>query len=316
MATDSLDLSVIVVSYNTRELLEGCLRSVFSETTSVRLEVVVVDNASSDGSADMVATEFAEVALIRSDNNDGFARACNRGVAASHAPWIVLLNPDTEVHDRALERLLDFGRAHPRAGLTGGRTLRPDGTVDPGSCWGDITLWSLTCFAFGLSTALRHSEAFDPESLGRWERDSVRAVDIITGCLLAASRETWDRLGGFDERFFMYAEDADLAMRARAAGFRPAITPDATITHVLAAASGSGARSRAMVLRGKTTLLAKHWSPARARAGVALLVIGAGLRSLGARLVGRTSSPWPDVWNARATWRRGWPPVPDTPQRS
>lgn len=308
MATDSRGLSVIVVSYNTRELLAGCLASIFSETPAEVVEVVVVDNHSTDGSAEMVTAEFPDVTLIRSETNDGFARAANRGVAASHAPWIVLLNPDTKVHDHALERLVEFARAHPQAGLTGGRTLRPDGLLDPGSCWGDITLWSLTCFALGLSTALAHSPTFDPESLGRWDRSSIKTVDIVSGCLLAASRDTWDGLGGFDERFFMYAEDADLALRARALGFHPAITPDATITHELGAASGSGATSRAMVLTGKTTLLTKHWSPARARLGVALLVAGVGLRGLGALLLGRASSPWPEVWRQRGVWTRGWPP--------
>jgi N-acetylglucosaminyl-diphospho-decaprenol L-rhamnosyltransferase len=306
------DLSVIIVSYNTRDLLRGCIESVFRETPDLTLDVIVIDNASDDGSAEMVADAFPDVRLICSPENVGFGRACNLAVAESHAPWLVLLNPDTEVHDRALERLLTFSRSNPEAGLCGGRTLRPDGSVDPGSCWGDTTLWSLACFATGASTVLRRSTLFDPESLGRWPRDTVRTVDIVTGCLLMLPRSLWDQLAGFDERFFMYAEDADLAMRARALGYRPAITPDATITHVLAASSGSGARSRAMVLTGRTTLLAKHWSPTRARAGTALLEAGVALRAVGARALRRPSSPWPEVWARRTEWRRGWtgPVVP------
>lgn len=300
------DLSVIIVSYNTRDLLRGCVESVYRETPDLALEVIVIDNASADGSAEMIADAFAAVHLIRSPENVGFGRACNLAVAESHAPWIVLLNPDTEVHDHALERLLAFSRSHPEAGLCGGRTLRPDGTVDPGSCWGDITLWSLVCFATGASTVLRHSTLFDPESLGRWPRDTVRTVDIVTGCLLMLPRTLWDQLAGFDERFFMYAEDADLALRTRALGYHPTITPDATITHVLAASSGSGAYSRVMVLTGKTTLFAKHWSPARARAGTALLEAGVALRAAGAGALRRTSSPWPEVWARRSEWRRGW----------
>jgi GT2 family glycosyltransferase len=302
------ELVVVVVSYNTRDLLRACLASVARETPTVPHEVVVVDNASTDGSADMVAGEFPAVRLIRSDRNRGFARAANAGAAASRAPWIVLLNPDTEVHDRALERLLAFGARHPEAGIVGGRTLRPDGALDPGSCWGDMTLWSLTCFATGLSAARRGSRWFDPESLGGWRRDSVRTVDIVTGCLLLTARPTWDALGGFDERFFMYAEDADLSLRARALGYRPLITPDATITHVLAAASGSGARSRTMVLTGKVTLLRKHWPRARSRVGRLLLATGVALRALGARALGRRDAPWPEVWASRRTWRRGWAP--------
>jgi GT2 family glycosyltransferase len=250
------------------------------------------------------------VRLLANDTNLGFARACNAGVASSSGQWIVLLNPDTVVRERALDRLLTFGRSHPEAGLCGGRTLRPDGSVDPSSCWKQSTMWSLACYALGLSTFFRRSRLFDPESMGRWERDSVRPVGLVTGCLLLCARAVWDELGGFDERFFMYGEDADLSARARAAGYRPLITPDATITHIVGAASPAGARKRAMVLTGKVTLLDKNSSPIRARAGRMLLAGGVGLRAAGATLVGRATSPWPDVWRNRVTWLRGWPAVP------
>ena len=105
---------------------------------------------------------------------------------------------------------------NPGHGLYGGRTLWPDGTVCPGSCWGKPSLWSLFCFSTLLSTVFKGSRVFDPESLGGWQRDTVREVDIVTGCLLLAPREVWDELGGFDERFFMYGEDGDLALRAAA----------------------------------------------------------------------------------------------------
>jgi N-acetylglucosaminyl-diphospho-decaprenol L-rhamnosyltransferase len=306
-----VDLSVVIVSYNTRDLLRGCLASVLAETRQVTSEVIVVDNASPDGSAAMVASEFPGLTLLAFEDNVGFARACNLGVEASSGDYILLLNPDTTVHDRALERLLEFGRSRPQAGLCGGRTLRPTGGVDPSSCWGQPTLWSLFCFSAGLSTVFRHSRIFDPESLGRWERDSVREVGVVTGCLLLASRQVWDSLGGFDERFWMYGEDADLALRARALGYRPAITPDAVVTHVVGA-SASGPWKRRLLLRGKVTFVTKNWPPASARMGTLFLAGGVAVRAAGARLL-RRSSPWPEVWDQRSEWLHGWPEAAAVP---
>jgi N-acetylglucosaminyl-diphospho-decaprenol L-rhamnosyltransferase len=311
----AVDLSVIIVSYNTRDLLRDCLVSVFAESRNVAFEVVVVDNASRDGSASMVAAEFPGVQLLASDDNLGFARGCNTGVRASRGEWVALLNPDTVVRSGALERLLAFARAHPEAGLCGGRTLRPDGSVDPSSCWAQSSLWSLACYAVGLTTAFRRSPWFDPESMGRWERDSIREVGVVTGCLLMCSRAVWDKLGGFDERFWMYGEDADMSARARHLGYRPMITPNATITHVVGAANPSRARKRQMMLTGKVTLFNKNWAPMRARAGRLLLAGGVGLRAAGARMVRLRSSPWPEVWRHRRAWLQGWPPASGAPAR-
>jgi len=302
------ELSVLIVTYGNPDLTRECLASVFAQTTSCALEVIVVDNASPDDTPDMIAREFPAVRLIRSAENLGFARANNVAARAARAEHLVLLNPDTVVLDRALERLLAVARRAP-AGLYGGRTLRPDGRLDPSSCWGAQTPWSAFCFATGLSTLLRGHRLFDPESLGRWERDSERDVGIVTGCLLLVRRAVWDELGGFDERFFMYGEDCDLAVRARRRGYRVAITPEATIVHVVGASSGSSAAKMAMVLKARATIMRTHWSR-RARAfGLACLVGGVGLRAAGARLAGvrgRGAGQWPGVWDARRDWLGGY----------
>jgi N-acetylglucosaminyl-diphospho-decaprenol L-rhamnosyltransferase len=300
-----MDLSVVIVSYNTCDLLRECLGSVFRETTEPNFEVIVVDNQSADGSAEMVASEYPTVRLLRPGANLGFARACNAAVRKSRGAWILLLNPDTIVHDRALERLLEFGRSHLEAGICGGRTLRPEGAVDPSSCWARPTLWSMACYATGLTTIFRRSRVFDPESMGRWDRDSIRRVDIVTGCLLLSSRDVWDVLGGFDERFFMYGEDADLCLRAAAAGYRPQITPGAEVTHVVGAASATPGWKRQLGLAGKVSLMDKHWSPVEARIGRLLLLGGVGARAGVARVLGRPS-PWRDAWRSRRIWRSGW----------
>lgn len=304
------ELSVVIVSYNTAGLLDECLRSVQTECAGSETEVIVVDNASADGSAAMVTERHPWVTLIALEDNVGFGRACNLAVASSAGTYVVLLNPDTVVHDRALLRLLDFARQHPDLGVYGGRTLRPDGTVHLSSCWAQQSLWSLLCYSAGLTTLLPGSRLFDPEAMGDWPRDSVRQVDIVTGCLLLTSRLVWDELGGFDDRYFMYGEDADLCLRAARAGYRPTITPDATITHVIGASSPSPAWKRRLMLTGKVTLIDSYWSPGRARLGRFLLQAGVALRAAVSRLTGR-SSPWVEVWAARDEWRHGWPaPAP------
>jgi GT2 family glycosyltransferase len=299
------DLSVIIVSYNTSSLLRSCLRSVYAETQT-DLEVVVVDNASVDGSAEMVSDEFPDVKVIALTENIGFGRAANLGVAASGGGYIILLNPDTVVLDGALDRLVAFTEDHPETGLCGGRTLSPDGSLDPRSCWAGPTLWSVFCFATGLSTAFRTRQLFDPESMGRWARDSVRTVDIVTGCLLAAPRAVWDELGGFNERFFMYGEDADLSLRAAAAGYRPTITPDATIIHVVGASSGSDSDKKKLLLAGKVTLLQERWKPTKALIGCRLLLGGVAFRAAVATAT-RRRSPYRRLWQERSAWQGGFP---------
>ena len=172
-------------------------------------------------------------------------------------------------------------------------------------------MWSLVCFAFGLSTAFKRSRLFDPESLGRWQRDSVREVDIVTGCLLLVPRKRWNELGGFDTRFFMYGEEADFALRAAKAGLRPIITPDSVITHEVGASSKVRSDKVILLYQGKATLVRKHWSGARRSVGLGLLWLGVGLRATFAKLMPRAErqSVWPQVWGARRRWFAGYPTV-------
>jgi N-acetylglucosaminyl-diphospho-decaprenol L-rhamnosyltransferase len=314
MSGSAPELSVLVVAYRNVELTRECLASVYAETRA-DFEVVVVDNASGDGTAEMVAAEFPQARLVALDENVGFARGNNIGAQHARGEWLLLLNPDTVVLDGALDALLAFGRANPEAGLYGGRTLYPDGRLNPTSCWGLPTLWSTFCFAAGLSTLRRGSPVFDPESLGPWKRDSVRRVGIVTGCLLLVRRDLWERLGGFDPRFWMYGEDLDLAVRTHAMGLRPMITPTATIVHVVGASSPDSGRKMTLVMRARATVMRLHWRRPAAALGIGLLVAGAGLRALGGAAVGRLrgrrgGDTWRTVWARRDEWRAGYARVP------
>lgn len=299
-------LSVIIVSFNTRDATLACITSVFAQTRMAP-EIVVVDNGSTDGSADAIRARFPHVIVDEARENLGFARGVNRGVAASSGDHVVLLNPDTLVLAGALDTLVEFAQRHPQYGVYGGRTLRRDGSVEKSSCWGAPSLWSLFCFASGLSTAFRGSRVFDPESLGPWERDTVREVPIVTGCLLLMRRADWDTLGGMDEAFFLYGEDAEFSIRASRNGLRPVIVPDASIIHDVGGSTSVSAFKMSLVLAGKTTLLRDVWSPGRARTGRRLLLAGVGLRALLERVAGRRRGTWSTAWSRRADWLPGYP---------
>jgi N-acetylglucosaminyl-diphospho-decaprenol L-rhamnosyltransferase len=310
------DVSILLVTYRCRDETRACLRSIAETTSGLDVEVIVLDNASGDGTVELVRSEFPGVRLFASDENLGFARGVNRAAAEATGEFVLLLNPDMEVHPGAIESLLAFARAHPEHGLYGGRTLDPDGTVNPGSCWGAPSLWSLICFATLLSTTFKHSGLLDPESLGGWERDTVREVDIVTGCLLLAPRGLWEELGGFDTRFFMYGEDADLSFRAQALGYRPAITPSAVVTHEIGVSSATREDKLLLLFQGKATLLRKHWRGFRLRLGLFLLTAGVGVRALLA-VLGRRTDPrgaaWRRVWRERRRWLAGYPEASPEP---
>ena len=313
-------LSVLVVSYNTREMTLACLTSLLSGT-GAPLEAVVVDNASSDGSAEAIRAAFAHeprLTLIAEAENHGFARANNLAAARARGRRLLLLNPDTVVLDGAVDRLLDFARARPEAGIWGGRTLFADGALNPSSCWARPTLWSALCRTAGLTGALRGSERFNPEAYGGWRRDSEREVDIVSGCFLLIDRPLWDRLGGFDPAFVMYGEEADLCLRARAFGARPRISPDAVIVHHGGASETARADRVARILRGKAGVIRRHVPGLRGRAALwlnrvwpltrwAAAALRGALPGRGATARGaENAAVWREVWRRREEWAGGW----------
>jgi N-acetylglucosaminyl-diphospho-decaprenol L-rhamnosyltransferase len=315
-ADDVPDLSVLVVGYQSRDDLRGCLSTLLGQADGQALEVVVVDNASSDGTVAMLGAEFPAVRAIRLEENVGFARAVNLAARNARGRNLMLLNPDTRMVNGTTQALLRFAAEHPQHGIYGGRTLTPEGDLEPTSCWAVPTLWSTLLFATGLTTAFPRTR-LDPESIPGWNRDSVREVGVVTGCLLLAPRAVWDRLGGFDPDFFMYGEDVDLALRARAHGYRPVIVPDACVEHEVGASSSFHGSKNVMLLKGKVTLMRKHWSPLRRDTGILLLLAGTALRAMLSTIRGgdlaRPGEPssWRHAFARRREWRYGWEPHTD-----
>jgi N-acetylglucosaminyl-diphospho-decaprenol L-rhamnosyltransferase len=297
------DLAVVLVTYNCADWVGRCLDALPAALAGRSAEVVVVDNASADESVAAVL-RHPEAELLVNERNVGFAAAVNQGVRASDAPWVLLLNPDTDPRPGSLDALLTFAEANPTHLIYGGRTLREDGAVEPSSCWGLPSVWSTICFALGLNTVFPRSRVFDPESLGRWPRDTVREVGMVTGCLLLIPRSTWEALGGLDEQFFVYGEDADLSARARALGARPIITPAAEIVHAVGVSASSS--KLPLLLAGKITYARRHFPGAQAQLVVTLLRTGAGVRALGSRAL-RRETIWTAAWQHRRAWWDGFP---------
>lgn len=307
-------LSILVISYNTREMTLDCLRSV-REQTSVPHELIVLDNASSDGSAAAIAAEFPDVTLLAETVNHGFAKANN--IAALHAKgeFLLLLNPDTVVLDQALDKLLAFARRTPEARIWGGRTVFADGSLNAASCWRRMSLWSVICGTTGLSAVFRNTPVFNPEGYGGWDRSTERQVDIVTGCLFLISRADWDALGGFDPVFFMYGEEADLCLRAEdRLGAKPRVTPEAVIIHYNGASQQVRSDKMVRLLRAKHDLIQRHFPAWQRPIASGLFALQPAVRSrafalmsrLGLRKgAGEQARVWGEIWDRRDEWRMG-----------
>ena len=244
-------LSVVIVHENTVGLLRNCLKSVVAET-GLALEIIVVDNASTDGSADLVAHEFPRARLIRNSENVGFARANNQGLRASSGRYALLLNSDTVVRPGALASLVKFMETHPAVGACSPRLVRPDGTPQP--------------YAFGEDPTLRYllqratNQVFFHRYLHNWGCSALQVVDWVSGACLLARREAIDQVGLLDENFFMYLEDNDWCLRLRRAGWKICYYPKAEVIHLGGQSLQQKPSARAAYARSLKYFYAKHYS--------------------------------------------------------
>ena len=306
------ELSVIIVSYNTREMTLKAIETLYEQASDITMEVIVWDNDSKDGSCDAIAEAFPQVILHRSPDNLGFAAGNNRAAEGATGEWLLLLNSDTETLPGAIQNLLAFAKAHPEAGIVGGRTLFADGSLNATSCFNKMSVWSLLCYSTGLSMVLPNSP-FDPERTVSVNMDKVQQVDIVTGCFFLLKTELWRELGGFDLRYFMYAEETDLCLRAAKRGYKPMVTPEATIIHHGGASAISSAVKQQQSYRGKATIIRDHFGSVRKRLALGMLWFTALNRHAGHSLLqvlGRPandkSDMWKAVWERRRDWLKGY----------
>jgi GT2 family glycosyltransferase len=272
------ELSVIIISWNTRDLLRDCLASIAKDLTGLSHEVIVVDNDSSDDSAAMVASEFPDVRLLRNDKNAGFGAANNQAMRIARGDWFLLLNSDTYLTDDSVARLVDRVKALADVGVAQCRLYFTDGRLQ-------YTTHRFPSMALTLFEALGvyklvPSRAPDVLLRGYWDHDSERDVDWVIGAFMLVRREVFEETGGFDERIHMYGEDREWCYRIRQVGWRIRFYPQASIVHVGHASSdiGLGNKRLALCLRRDRDFYVEQHGRTRATIMMSMLVVGAVLR--------------------------------------
>ena len=252
-----MDLSIVIVNWNTKDLLRDCLASVFANIGELDCEVHVVDNNSSDGSLAMVIEEFPAVRLIRNTQNFGFAAANNQAIRIARGRYVLLLNSDTIVHGDVLQRCLDFMDATPRAGMMGCRVHNTDGSLQF-STSRFPTLANLTLLTTGLSR-LPWPQFFDRYQMRRWSRRDCQKVEVISGCFMFARAAAVTQVGLMDENFFFFGEETDWCRRFQQHGWELWFAPVGVITHHGGGSSRSLNHQRDLLLtNGTVRLHRKH----------------------------------------------------------
>lgn len=265
-----LDLSIVIVNYNTGDLLRECLRSLFASEGDFTYQVTVVDNHSQDGSAALVRREFPQVDLLENPENVGYAQANNQGLKSRKARYYLLLNPDTVLPPGALRGMLSFMEEHPQAGIAGPKLMMADGRLD----WAcrrsfptpEVSFYRLS----GLGRLFPKSKRFGRYNLTYLDPDQEAEVDSVVGAFMMIRGETLEEVGYLDEEFFLYGEDLDFAYRAKKAGWKVYYYPQVTVVHYKRRSSSQNRKRaqhefyRAMHLfyrkhYAKTTPLWLHW---------------------------------------------------------
>ncbi len=226
-----MKLSIVIICWNDLKVIANCLQSIFSGTRSTDFEVIISDNGSTDGSPAFIRHHYPAVKVIENRANLGFAKGNNAGIAAAQGDYVLILNPDTIIHDGTLDRLVEFADRHPTAGAFGCRVLNPDGSYQV-SARPFPSIRGLWLAALWLRPLAYISDAFIPDMYIRWKGGSERAVDWQSGCCVMFRGKLLKELGGFDEQFFYHYEEVDLCKRVHTAGYPLLFTPQATITHL------------------------------------------------------------------------------------
>lgn len=248
-----MDASIIIVNWNTRNRLRDCLNSIYQWTESIEYEVIVIDNASEDGSPQMVRTEFPEVRLIQNQKNVGFAAANNQGITVANGRYVLLLNSDTIILQNAIPKTVEFADARPEAAVVGCHVQNHDQTTQP-STFMFPSLLNMVLFTTYLYRLFPKSKLFGRERMTWWDRTNAREVDVVTGCFMLVRRKAIEQVGLMDEQFFMYGEETDWCYRFRNAGWKTLFTPEAEIIHFGGASSKQKKYEMALQLRASILL--------------------------------------------------------------
>jgi len=226
-----MKLSIVIICWNDLKVIQDCLKSIYAETAAFDFEVIVSDNGSTDLSIPFIKEHFPRVRIIENGANLGFAKGNNAGIRAAQGDYVLILNPDTIIHRKSLEKLVDYAERHPEAGAFGCRVLNRDGSYQ-------ISARPLPSVRRYLVSALclrflgRFSEIFGSDTYVGWSGRTEREIGYQSGCCVMLRRGLLNQLNGFDERFFYHSEETDLCFRVWKAGWRILFCPDAEITHL------------------------------------------------------------------------------------
>lgn len=229
-------LSVVIVTWNAKKYVRECLQSLAEQEQDLGLEIIVVDNASSDGTPELVAEQFPEVGLIRNSENLGFAKGNNVGMNLSHGEYIALINSDVNVQRDCLRKMADYLQQNPSVGMLGPRMLRPDGSVGR-SYMRFPSLANWFCRALALDSLFRRRRWFGGFLMTDFDHRKTAEVDVLNGWFWMIRRSAWLQVGPLDEGFFMYGEDIDWCQRFHQAGWRVVYFPGAEALHYGGASS-------------------------------------------------------------------------------
>jgi hypothetical protein len=272
-----LDLSVIVVNYNTSTFLRNCLQSVFEQTRGLDYEVIVVDNASWDGSREMLQHEFPKVRTIFNSENKGFAAANNQAIRVAQGRYVLLLNSDTRVLDGAIQETFHFMEEHREASIVGCKLLNSDGTLQP-SCMSFPTVWNLFVESSFLYLVFPRTKLFGRYHMSYFNYDTIETVDFVTGAFMMIRRAVFESVGLFDESYFMYTEETDLCYRAKQHGFNVCFIPWTTIVHYGRGSIDSTDRFLEQVHQTQLQFVRKHFRGMRKFLGIVLKEVGIAVR--------------------------------------
>jgi N-acetylglucosaminyl-diphospho-decaprenol L-rhamnosyltransferase len=255
-------LSVIIVAYKSRDEIGPCLASLPRALAGRAVEVIVVDNSPGDGADELIRTQFPWVDYVAAEKNLGFGRANNLGYARSHGECVLFLNPDTVGNEAALAHCVARVGAEREIGLISPRLVLADGAMDLACRRSIPTLWDGFCRASGLAGAFPRAKFFAGYNLTHLPVDGTYEVDAINGAFMLARREVWERVGRFDESFFMYGDDLDLCIRMARAGYKIVYDGRVQITHLKGVSVAKDYEAMALaIFDANRDVYLKHFNP-------------------------------------------------------
>ncbi len=232
-----MDVSIIIVNYNTKKLTEDAIKSVFNSRTGFSYEIILIDNHSSDGSVNYLKQQFPEIKIIENYKNLGFSKANNQGIKIAKGRYILLLNSDTIINVETLETMIDFMDRNKRIGASGCKVILPNGKLDEACRRGFPTPSASLFYLLGLAKIFPESPTFNRYHLGHLDIDEDYPVDSLVGAFMIVRKETINEIGLLDEEFFMYGEDIDWCYRIKEAGWIVYYYPYTQIIHYKGASS-------------------------------------------------------------------------------